>query len=187
MLTTDRREFIDQWITNQLMHRFSRIVYFDPWDHYDFEYVLREYEIYCEYLDKHQQDQLTIAIRDSFDTFDDLDYVRQEISFKCRHILTMMEKHCFWKNMHNFIEWSIKEHYLYRELSRSLSDRGLPNEMTNSIFSYVFPSPKPPIINVHDYEAGIIMRYMLHQSNLYGRLAHEAYTNYSDNDDYYDD
>src|SRR5690606_34736118 len=91
-LHRSRMYYLDQWITEALISRLSKLLYFDPWNHYDFAYVLREYESYCEFIDKQQQDFLTKEIRDTFHDFRDFDYIRSEILCKCRHILTFSEQ-----------------------------------------------------------------------------------------------
>lgn len=160
MISDDRKEYLDKWITNELINRFSKIVYFDPWNEYDLEYVLRDYEVFCEFLDKQQQDELTRSIRDAFDDFTDLDYIRDQICNKCRHILTTMERQCFIQNMHNFIQWSIEDTQLRRQLTSRLYSNRLPPEMISEIFSYIFPRSRPRVVTVQEYETDLIMKYI---------------------------
>ena len=158
----NRRKDLERWLDDQLLIRLSKIQYYDPWDAYDIEYILRDYSYYCEYLDKHQQDGLVFDISKQFTDWRDLDIMRTLFIMRCKNMITHMERNCFTRNMRRFIMWSLECERIRRQLAMHWNIvYSVPPEIIHMIFSYLDPvlSP-PPLETMHQYEQSVITKYI---------------------------
>lgn len=161
MLHDTRVKDIDKWIDEELLLRFSKIHYFDPWDTFDLGYLLREHQYFCEYLDKHQQDSLVRSIYTTFTDFQEIHYVHMKIAEKCRNVMTTMERYCFAQNMKRLTLWALYNMQIQRQLfTKFQTAHGAPEEVIDMIFSYVFPLPQPEVITVQQFEFNMVVHYI---------------------------
>ena len=168
MITQERRDELEVWVGNALFKRFNAIRFYDPWDLYDGDwngsgdgFAYSDVRYVSEYISREELDSLLREISATFDVPQDLDYIRTSIVNKCRYIMTCIEKYCFCHNMHKLIEWAVRNTQIERQLRQHFSDKfALPPEMTDEIFSYVLPLPRPPIQYIHDFERHLYSRFI---------------------------
>jgi uncharacterized protein (DUF608 family) len=162
MTTVERKKYLDNWVSSQLLKRSNKLHFHDPWA-YPFEDYITACELTWEYLDKWQQDSLTEDIFNEFADYNDIADVRVLVLSKGRHVLTIIEKRCFRENMHMLAMWSLENQRISRQLVYYFANKyKLPQEMINYIFDECGTEIliKPKINTVEQFENGISKYWM---------------------------